>query len=199
MLTDEQFASLINLARSGDEDAATELVRLYEPEIRRAARLRLTDPEMRRIVDSVDIAQSVFGRFFRSVSDGATELQSPEQLLALLTTMTRNRIIDEHRKRTALKRGGDNEAGCATVTDLSDDTPGPRTTTIAKDLLTNARSRMSDAELVLADRRNAGESWEDIARDLGESPDAIRKRLERALARVRDEMDAASSDQKKNP
>ena len=52
MLSDQQFADLMSQTRRGDQDAARELVRMYEPEIRRAARLRLTDPEMRRIVDS---------------------------------------------------------------------------------------------------------------------------------------------------
>lgn len=196
MLSDDEFSKLLDRAKSGDQDAATELVRLYEPEIRRAARLRLTDPEMRRIVDSVDIAQSVFGRFFRTVESGSMELRRPEQLLALLTTMTRNRIIDEHRRRTALKRGGSNEG--LQLEEVSDATPGPRTTAIAKDLLDHARSRLSDAELHIADRRNAGESWEAIGEELGESPEALRKRLERALARVREEIEASSTAAKKN-
>ena len=57
MLTDAQFAELMARTRSGDQDAAQQLVREYEPEIRRAARLRLTDPKLRRIVDSIDICQ----------------------------------------------------------------------------------------------------------------------------------------------
>ncbi|MEP3479952.1 MAG: sigma-70 family RNA polymerase sigma factor [Fuerstiella sp.] len=196
MLSDEDFAALVEKARAGEQDAATEMVRLYEPEIRRAARLRLTDPEMRRVVDSIDIAQSVFGRFFRTAE--SVDVQRPEQLLALLTTMTRNRIIDEHRRQTAQKRGGDNGQSGIALADVGDDTPGPKTATIAKDLAQIARSRLSPDELNLADRRNAGESWDEIARQLNESPEALRKRLDRALARVRDEMDDDAAASKKN-
>ena len=101
MLNDNEFSDLMRQIRAGDQDAARQLVESYEPEIRRAARLRMTDPQLRRLVDSIDICQSVFGRFFKSASDGALEMQKPEQLLALLTTMTRNRVIDEHRRNTS--------------------------------------------------------------------------------------------------
>ena len=48
----------------GEEQAATELVQRYEPELRRFVRFRLTNGRLRRHVDSVDICQSVLGRFF---------------------------------------------------------------------------------------------------------------------------------------
>ncbi|MBI3466204.1 MAG: hypothetical protein HY000_24585 [Planctomycetes bacterium] len=54
------FREMIRRVRAGDEDAATELVRQYEPEIRREVRMRLTDPRLRRGIESVDICQSVF-------------------------------------------------------------------------------------------------------------------------------------------
>ncbi|MCA9034939.1 MAG: sigma-70 family RNA polymerase sigma factor [Planctomycetaceae bacterium] len=197
MLSDAEFADLMARTRSGDQEAAMRLVREYEPEIRRAARLRLTDPKLRRIVDSIDICQSVFGRFFRSATDGSFDLERPEQLLVLLTTMTRNRIIDEHRKQTAAKRsGGGDLIDGADPGELIADTAGPRTAAVAKEMLSEIRSRLSPEELNLADRRNSGQSWDEIARDLGESPDTVRKRLERALQRVREELNVATGDDK---
>lgn len=188
MLNNEEFAALIERTRAGEEDAASQLIELYEPEIRRAARLRLTDPEMRRIVDSMDIAQSVFGRFFRQVNEGETNLERPEQLLALLTRITRNRIIDEHRRQTAQKRGGNNDVADLDIALLTQDGPGPKTTAVARELLEEAQSRLSADERELMQRRSDGDSWEEIGRDTGQKPDAVRKRLERALQRVRDEM-----------
>lgn len=188
MLNNEEFAALIERTRAGEEDAASQLIELYEPEIRRAARLRLTDPEMRRIVDSMDIAQSVFGRFFRQVNEGETNLERPEQLLALLTRITRNRIIDEHRRQTAQKRGGNNDVADLDIALLTQDGPGPKTTAVARELLEEAQSRLSADERELMQRRSDGDSWEEIGRDIGQKPDAVRKRLERALQRVRDEM-----------
>lgn len=197
MLTDDEFSELMQRTRAGDQDAARELVELYEPQIRRAARLRLTDPGLRRLVDSVDICQSVFGRFFKNAGNGEFDLQKPEQLLALLTTMMRNRIIDEHRRQTTQKRaGGFAASGGADVVAvdpdaLAVDEPGPGTATATKELLSQIRARLTPAELDLADRRNAGQPWEEIAAELGQSVGGLRKKLERAMQRVRAEMEAA--------
>jgi RNA polymerase sigma-70 factor (ECF subfamily) len=188
MLTDDQFFELMKRTKNGDQDAARRLVAEYEPEIRRAARLRLTNSKLRRIVDSIDICQSVFGRFFASATSDAFHLESPTQLLMLLTTMTRNRVIDEHRRQTTAKRAANQVAEALEMNDFADDSPGPRTAAAAKELLTEVRSRLSADELAIADRRNAGHSWDEIATDLNASPDSLRKRLERALQRVRNEL-----------
>lgn len=187
MLSAEEFQELIERIHAGDAEAARECVQLYEAEIRRAARVRLTDPKLRRVVDSVDICQSVFGRFFQRAADGELDLESPERLLALLVTMTRNRVIDEHRRQTAAKRqpGGD---PLATIDNLIQDGDGPRTAAAAKEMLSEIRARLTPDELEVADRRNAGQSWAEIAAEIGESADSLRKRLERGLKRVRDEI-----------
>jgi RNA polymerase sigma factor (sigma-70 family) len=193
MLSDAQFVDLLNRTRSGDQEAAGELVKEYEPEIRRAARMRLTDPQLRRIVDSMDICQSVFGRFFRSASEGAFELERPEQLLVMLVLMTRNRVIDEYRKQTAAKRSGEvNDLICAD--EVVEDSPGPRTAALERELLTEVRSRLSQDELMIADRRGAGLSWEEISAELNESAESLRKRLQRALQRVREQMTEVPED-----
>ena len=54
----ESFQDLIGRVRVGDEQAAAQLVRTYEAQIRREVRLRMTDPRLRRLVDSMDICQS---------------------------------------------------------------------------------------------------------------------------------------------
>ena len=64
MSSDTSFEELITRVRAGNEEAAAELVREYEPEIRREIHFRLTDPSLRRIVESVDICQSVLANFF---------------------------------------------------------------------------------------------------------------------------------------
>jgi RNA polymerase sigma factor (sigma-70 family) len=194
MLSDAQFIDLLNRTRSGDQEAAGELVKEYEPEIRRAARMRLTDPQLRRIVDSIDICQSVFGRFFRSASEGAFELERPEQLLVMLVLMTRNRVIDEYRKQTAAKRSGGEVNDLICADEVVEDSPGPRTAALERELLTEVRSRLSQDELMIADRRGAGLSWEEISAELNESAESLRKRLQRALQRVREQMTEVPED-----
>ena len=188
MVSDEEFSALMARVRGGETDAAAELVRMYEPEIRRAARLKLHDPEMRRIVDSIDISQSVFGKFFSNLGEADFDLQKSVQLLALLTKMTSNRIIDEHRKLTAAKSGGDGMTVGIDPEQFSTPAPGPRTDLISKEEISAARSLLAADELMLLDRRQAGDSWDDIAQDVGHSAEALRKKLDRALKQVRENL-----------
>ena len=193
MLSDDEFNSLMASAREGDSDAARRLVELYEPEIRRAARVRLTDSKLRRIVDSIDICQSVFGKFFlKAQSPDGIDLQRPEQLLGLLVTMTRNRVIDEHRRQTAQKRNAGEGVVEAVADILVADEPGPRTDLELGDLLEKVHSHMSDEEREAADLRGQGLSWDEVAARLGGSPDSHRKRLDRAFQRIRSEMVSAN-------
>jgi len=92
MSEDSSFADLIRRVRSGDERAAAELVRRYEPAIRRSARVRL-NPRLRRSFDSMDLCQAVLCSFFVRVAAGQYDIDAPEQLLKLLGAMVRNKAI----------------------------------------------------------------------------------------------------------
>src|SRR4051812_1830352 len=97
------FADLIRQVRAGDEAAAAELVRRYEPAIRRAVRLRL-DPRLRRVCDSLDLSQAVLGSFFVRAASGQFELDTPDQLLKLLAGMVRNKVARAGRHQLAARR-----------------------------------------------------------------------------------------------
>ncbi len=87
--------------RAGDALAAEQLVHDYEAEIRRAIRLRLTDVHMRRTLDTMDICQSVMAQFFVHVSQGQFDLHSPTDLVRVLVSMVRNKVIDQTRRLNA--------------------------------------------------------------------------------------------------
>jgi hypothetical protein len=57
-----------------------------------------------------------------------------------------------------------------------------------QELLVEVRKRLSAEERELADLRSQGQEWAEIARERGESPEALRKRLARALGRVAKEL-----------
>ncbi len=85
MLSEKQFTALLAQVRAGDQDAASRLVvKLYEPDIRRAARIRLTDPKLRRMVEFLDICQSVFVAFFTLQQTPRSPWRIPSNVLALL-------------------------------------------------------------------------------------------------------------------
>src|SRR5579871_5050344 len=78
MAEENPFQQLMRRIRAGDQDAAAELVREYEPAIRRAARVWSLDPRLRRVFDSMDICQSVFASFFVRTALGQYDLQRPD-------------------------------------------------------------------------------------------------------------------------
>jgi RNA polymerase sigma factor (sigma-70 family) len=192
----DSFRALIARVRAGDEQAAAELVRRYEPAIRRAARVRLVDTRLNRLLDSMDICQSVLASFFVRAALGQFELETPDQLLRLLATMTRNKLAGQVKAHRAARRdfrrvaaapddGGEPD-GCAGRTAGQDPTPSREIA--ARELLDEALRRFSPEERRILDGREQGGQWAEIAAELGVSPDAIRKKLARAVDRVAHEL-----------
>src|SRR5262249_32051744 len=189
MPEETSFRDLIRRVRARDEQAAAELVRRYEGAIRVAVRVRLTDPRLRRLLDSMDICQSVLANFFVRAASGQFELDSPEQLLKLLTTMARNRLANEARKhRTARRDQGRTRAGLLGEDEVVDRSPDPGQVVANREALESFRSRLSAEERRLVDQRGAGRSWVELAAELGESPDAVRVRVTRAIDRAAREL-----------
>ena len=186
MPNDESFQELIRRVRRGEEEAAAELVRTYEPEIRRAVRVRLSDPRLGRLLDSMDICQSVLANFFVRVAAGQFDLDEPVQLLKLLVTMARNKLRDQARRHRAGRRDSRrNQAGDPLVLEaVADLHASPSRVVAGQDLLREVRRQLTDDERFLADQRALGRPWADIAAERREPAEALRKRLARAIDRV---------------
>jgi DNA-directed RNA polymerase specialized sigma24 family protein len=179
------FLNFLDRVRAGDQRAAEELVHMYEPEIRREVRLRLRDPRLRRDFDSVDICQSVLASFFVRASLGQYELQKPEELIRLLVTMTRNKLVGQVRKQQTQKRdlGRRDSAGQEKLQTFASG-PTPSLQVANDELIQEFRKRMSPEELQIAERRKQGQNWETIAAELGGTGESCRKQLSRAVDRV---------------
>lgn len=176
---------------AGDPDAATELIRHYEPEIRLEVRVRLRvqDGRVRRLLDSMDITQSVLASFFTGVAAGRYAPEQPQQLLALLIAMARNKLLNQVRHQRRQRRDirrvhpldvGDHQAGARGET--------PSQIVAGEELLREFRKRLSDDERRIADQRAQGQSWSAIAAELGGTAEGRRKQLERAFARIAREL-----------
>lgn len=185
MEIDPSFRQLVAQVRTGDQAAAAELVRRYEPEVRRYVRLRLTDSKLTRILDSVDICQSVLTTFFVRVAAGQFDLDEPEQLMKLLVTMAHNKIVD-HARRPENRRTRDADPNVWEA--MASDFEGPLESASRKELLREVEQRLSAEERELARHRASGLSWQSIAAAIGSTPEAARKRLERAIDRVCSEL-----------
>ena len=189
MADDSPFWGLIRRVRAGDGDAAAELVRRYEPAIRRAVRLQLRDPRLRSLLDSTDVCQSVLASFFVRAAAGQYDLHSPGQLVRLLEAMARHKLLRQVERLRADRRDyarcpeGGFEAG-----EPADSAPGPYQVAEGRELLAQFLSRLSEGERRLADLRALGRSWKDIAGEVGGNPDALRIQFTRAVNRVAREL-----------
>jgi RNA polymerase sigma factor (sigma-70 family) len=91
----EDFKALLQRAKAGDEEAAVELVRTNETVIRNVVRAKL-HKAARRLVDSTDVVQMVWGDFFGNI-DHWIDFNDPEQLTAYLVGMARRRALKVNR------------------------------------------------------------------------------------------------------
>jgi RNA polymerase sigma factor (sigma-70 family) len=182
------FTELVKRIRNGDPDAATELVRRYEPAIRRVVRVRLAG-RMAALFDSMDVCQSVLGSFFLRVAAGQYTLERPEDLLKLLATMARHKLAYQVRRQQAQKRDRGRDVPMSQSNDLlATKEPSPSRHAVVRELLVELEKRLTPEERRLVEMRNQGHEWEEIATELSGSAEALRKKHARALDRVAREL-----------
>jgi RNA polymerase sigma-70 factor (ECF subfamily) len=185
MTNGTDIQTLIMRVRQGDEGAAAELVRDYGALVRRSVRIQLRDPRLRSVLDTAEVCQSVMASFFARLALGQYELNEPRQMAALLITMARSKVATRARRAEVIRRDRQGQQVVSHVLNgLTDPAPDPGRVIAARDLLEQFRRRLEVDERLLADRRGEGRSWAEISIELGSTPDALRKKLARALDRV---------------
>jgi DNA-directed RNA polymerase specialized sigma24 family protein len=176
------FVSLIERLRGGDNEAARLLLARYEPVLRRIVAIRLLDRKLRGIVDTDDICQSVLGSFFVRLGLGQYEIADESDLLRLLATMVRNKVVSKKRRRMLEQREDvqvyikermeENRAGSETT---------PSQSLTYQELLREAEGMLSPEERELIALRKQGYGWIEIGSRLGEDPECLRKRMARTM------------------
>jgi len=100
-----ELRAVIERIRSGDEEAARELLCRYESEVRLVVRRQL--PRLLRSrFDSLDFLQSVWGSFFQRLKsdDSGSEFENGRHLVAFLAKVARNKVIDQSRRAGSQKQ-----------------------------------------------------------------------------------------------
>jgi len=93
---DSEFRDLMRRVREGSEEAAWTLVERYGEMIRRAVR-RALNQRLRSKFDSSDFVQLVWSSFFR-IGCQPGHFERPEELVAFLVTVARNKVGMEVRR-----------------------------------------------------------------------------------------------------
>jgi RNA polymerase sigma-70 factor (ECF subfamily) len=102
----DSLDTLLERLNCGDDDAAEQVFRAYEPYLRKVVR-RLLPAELRAKFDSIDVVQSVYGDVLAAFREGGMRFTTAAQLRAFLIKATRNRFIDrvrQHRTAARLER-----------------------------------------------------------------------------------------------
>ncbi len=181
------FQELIRLARAGDEDAAARLAHEFEPFIRRFVRFRMRHrPNHNRLrpeIDSADICQSIFKSLFVGLREGRFELNRPEQLAKLLSAMVRFKVATKARRLSVTLR---EILELDAPRDRPDFGPGPEKLVDDQDALETILKLFEAGELDLLIRRLDDQPWSAIALAMGGTAEGLRKKLTRAIERVRE-------------
>lgn len=189
MSSQQEFVDFMVRVRQGDERAAEELVRRYEPLIRREIRGHLEDSRLTRALDSVDISQSVLASFFVRVAAGEYDLHDPSQLVHLLVKMARNKLISRARWQFSQKRDARRvEIDSNVLQNLPDDRDSPSQHVSGRELLESLVAKLSVEERHISELRGNNLTWEDVAGRLGGTPHGRRMQLARAIERVSREL-----------
>ena len=186
MADEGSIPDLIRQVRAGDQKAAEALVQRFGPELRRVVRVQLRDPRLRRVLDSVDICQSVMADFFKPGALDRYQLDTPEQLFRLLATMARNALINQvHKHHADCRDQRLVEAGDVAERQVAGQDPTPSQNVAAQELLQEVGRRLTPEEQQIWELKREGHSWGEIAQKLGGNPESLRKKLERALDQVK--------------
>jgi RNA polymerase sigma factor (sigma-70 family) len=186
---DNPFVSYVARLRAGDEAALEELVARYTPVIKLEARMRLRSPHLRAVLDSMDICQSVLKSFFLRAAAGQFDIDRPEDLRKLLVQMACNKSLEAARREYAQRRDARRSVklGDEAHQVAGGDDPGGEVEW--QELLLRARQMLTPDERKIAEGRAAGRAWDELAAELGKSPDQIRMQLARAQKRVAEALD----------
>ena len=161
---------LLDRVRQGDEDAARELLQLFEPHVRRVVRLRLPHA-LRSKFDSMDFVQSVWGSFFAHLNRGEIDFESRGQLCNFLVSAAQAKVDYESRRRLRagkfdVHKERQIEQDAENPIFTSPD-PRPSQVAVAHDLLENAMRGRPPIHQQILRLRSQGYTFVEIAAQVG--------------------------------
>lgn len=174
--------ALLRRVRSGDEDAARELLVGFESEVRLVVRRQL--PRLLRSrFDSLDFLQSVWGSFFRRMRSDPSpqEFQDRGHLIAFLARAAKNKVIDEYRRAGCQKNDRNREEplwqdGSPRELVGSDETPSQ--VAEANEALRQLRALLPKERQEILDLKAGGHTNREIGERLGVSERTIQRVIE---------------------
>ena len=188
-MDDTDLAERMARAAEGDEAALRDLLRHCEPEVRMVVRHRLPKA-LRSQFDSADFVQAVWESVFTREGPDLARFTSARHFLAFLSGVARNKVFEEHRRRTRTQKYniGREEplyvrrGNRVVARDLPGNDPSPSQEAQAGDQLSRLLRGHPEAVRQMVELRRKGLTFEEIAARLGCHEGAVRRVID-GLAR----------------
>ena len=182
--TRDEFRDLMGRVQEGSEDAAWELVDRYGEAIRRAVR-RALNARLRSKFDSLDFVQLVWCSFFKARVQ-LVRFNRPEELVAFLVTMARNKVGMEVRRRLMTEKYNVNREQVLTVATEEavpplDHDSDPVQVAIAHEQWNRLLAEQPDRYRRMISLRLQGLTYRDIAESLNVAECTVRRFFTRLL------------------
>lgn len=171
----QKFFALI---QGGDDGAIEVMLQELDPFLRRVIRMRLYDGRLRRIVDTTDILQSLFKDFLRRTAANEPAETSSAELCAYLAAAVR------HKVQTRLRKERRHAGTLPEEWEPASSEPDVCERVEDQDFAAAIRGRLDESVCLLLDLKTQGLTWQEIAAKVGGRADALRMRLNRAVAAV---------------
>jgi RNA polymerase sigma-70 factor (ECF subfamily) len=189
----EDLSWLVEHAKKGDEAAIRELLSRFEDDVRIVVRSRLPKA-LRSQFDSMDFVQAVWTSVFTKDGPDLTPFDSPQRLRGYLAGVAKNKVVEEHRKRTQtrkydLKREEPlyvRHGGREVPREVTARGPTPSQDAQADDRLAQILEGCSETVRRVVAFRQQGMSYADIARRMDLHVDAVRRMVETIRRRMED-------------
>ena len=191
----QPLCALVQKMLAGSDEAAWKLAEEVGSYIRRVAR-RHSHTNLGRFLDSDDYVQNVWASVFR-IAPRLRNVKTDEELLALLASMARNRVIDQTRQHTrTMRRDLARTVSLSSATTISvatDRRHGKRSETpsaqfAAKEKWEAITQRLSPVHREIARLRLKGHTYVEIADKLSISKRTVTRVIERMARLASDEV-----------
>jgi RNA polymerase sigma-70 factor (ECF subfamily) len=173
--------------RRDDDQALAGLIMLYEPAIRRAARV-LLGKALRSFLDPRDLVQSVHLQLILGLKEKRLSFGSPEQLRSLAVTLLRHKLIEHWRRHRCQARHRTALATAGGPTHENSTTPlreiDPARVAEYNDLVDHLLRHLRVEDRRVLVMRSEGYRTQEIAAELGIDPATLRMRLSRIRKRL---------------
>ena len=175
---DSPFRQVIQRICTGSKEAVFEFIEIYGPHIQRVVRCRLNQ-SLRAKFDSLDFVQMVWMTLFTDLTKIA-KFEEPDELIAYLVVIARNKVIEESRRRMKyqkynINRESELDSADPRVSASVRRNETPSTQLIARerfDEILNAKSERDRRVFVL---RMEGATFVEIGTELGISERTARQ------------------------